>query len=116
MFAATTADDPPRLADPAPSAAPVADAQTREYPPQFRGGYDPNGRLLGVLALVSPLLTTVLGFYFGQRAGEAGTRAVQAQAEQDRTQIANVALTKAAQNRPASELLEELRSRGLVKG
>ena len=113
IWIGSTADEPPRLADPAPSTPPTIAADARDYPPQYRGGYDSNARLLGLIAIISPLLTTVVGFYFGQRAGAAGTRAVQAQAEQEKTQIANLAMKKPEAK--AQDFLEELRSRGLVK-
>lgn len=37
--------------------------------PQYRGSYDPNTRLMALVAVVVPLLTTIVAFYFGQRAG-----------------------------------------------
>jgi hypothetical protein len=47
-------------------------------------GYDAFARIIQVIGLVTPVLTTILGFYFGVRAGAGGreaaeTRAVQAE-------------------------------------
>src|SRR5688572_10143812 len=75
--------DPPLLADVAPSTPPTL-GSNGELSPQYRGGYDPSIRLVNFLAIVSPLITTIVGFFFGQRAGAAGTRAVMAEADQDK--------------------------------
>ncbi|HWG94598.1 MAG TPA: hypothetical protein VNU66_10275 [Mycobacteriales bacterium] len=104
-----TADVPPRLADPAPTAAPVP-GPDGAYPEQLRGGYDPNARLVGLLALVSPLLTTIVGFYFGQRAGGAQADAADAEKEQ-----ALRAVTQLAQQAPGDDFLHELQARGLAR-
>lgn len=48
-----TYDTPPRLSDPAPSAPPTPNEDGR-LPQQYRAAYDPNARLLGVLAIVTP--------------------------------------------------------------
>ncbi|MFF3398228.1 hypothetical protein ACFYW6_06915, partial [Streptomyces sp. NPDC002659] len=84
---AQTAGDPPRLADPAPTSPPTT-GQDGALPPQYRGSYDPHTRLLGLLAIVSPLLTTIIGFYFGQRAGEASGQAAKNRAQGNQAQIA----------------------------
>lgn len=86
-YVADTANMPPRLADPAPTTPPTPNSDG-ELPPQARAAYDPNTRLLGVLAIVSPLLTTVIGFYFGQRAGEATGEAAKSKAEMKQAEIA----------------------------
>jgi hypothetical protein len=104
-----TADTPPRLADPAPTAAPTP-GPDGSYPEQLRGGFDPNARLVGLLALVSPLLTTVVGFYFGQRAGDASATAADAQKEQ-----ALRTVTQLAQQAEGDEFLHELQARGLAR-
>jgi hypothetical protein len=109
---AVTAEHPPRIADVVPTTAPTPNPE-REYPPQYRGGYDENARLLGLLAIVSPLLTTIVGFYFGQHAGQASGRAAQAESEQRESEIAK--FTAEAGDMPANDLLKELRSRGLVR-
>lgn len=41
------------------------------YAPQYRGSYDSNARYLTLLAIVAPLLTTLVAFYFGEKAGAA---------------------------------------------
>lgn len=51
-----------------------------EYPSQARGAYDPNQRFIGLLAIVGPLITTVVGFFFGAKAGASGGRAQASQA------------------------------------
>lgn len=102
-----TADSPPLLADPQPTAPPTP--TEGKYPPQFRGPYDPNSRLLAVLAVVAPLLTTIVGFYFGHRAGESGKEAVEAKANEQIMEISQ----KVGDAKP--DLLEELRNAGLLK-
>jgi hypothetical protein len=75
--AAPTADVPIEGADvsaatssPAVGVATVAcDADDLVLSPQHRGAYDPNARLTALLAVITPLLTTIVAFYFGQRAG-----------------------------------------------
>lgn len=110
--ATNTANEPPRLADVAPTAQPrllcepaastssatssptvstgagaaennssrpsAATEQLMEcsadqaaYAPQYRGSFDPNARYLALLAIVTPLLTTLVAFYFGEKAGAA---------------------------------------------
>jgi uncharacterized protein HemX len=111
----STSNDPPRRPTRRQQRRPRFPPGGEDYPPQYRGGYDPNARLLALLAIVSPLLTTIVGFYFGQRAGEASSRAVQAQAEQEKSQIASVAATMAQRNASASQVLDELAGRGLIR-
>lgn len=113
---ATTAERPPRLADIAPSAPPTLASDGKDYVPQYRGGYDGNARLLALLAIVSPLLTTIVGFYFGQHVGAASGQVVQAQAQQRETEIARVAADAKADNKSAGELLSDLKDRGLIRG
>ncbi|MGQ4358846.1 hypothetical protein [Streptomyces sp. SAS_272] len=107
-YIAQTADTPPRLADPAPTAPPVPKADG-SLPPQYRASYDPNARLLGVLAIVSPLLTTIIGFYFGQRAGEATGEAAKSEAKKKQAEI-----TTALLDSGETEALRFLRGRGLI--
>jgi len=56
-----------------------------QYPRQARGAFDPNERLIGLLAVVGPLITTVVGFFFGARAGssEGREQAAKARARTD---------------------------------
>lgn len=46
-------------------------ADQAAYAPQYRGSFDPNSRYLALLAIVTPLLTTLVAFYFGEKAGAA---------------------------------------------
>ncbi|WNZ11496.1 hypothetical protein [Streptomyces sp. 11x1] len=102
------ANDPPRLGDPVPTVAPTPSGGN--LPPQARGGYDPNARLIAVLAIVSPLLTAIVAFFFGQRAGQATGEAV-AKTEVVRTQ-ASIASTLEAEGEQAA--VEKLNRRGLL--
>ena len=104
---------PPRLADPAPTVLPSPDAKGG-YPQQYRGSFDPNARELAVLAIVAPLLTTVVGFYFGQRTGEAGKAAVVAQASDDKAQIKSTLTDAIASKADAQTALQSLHARGLL--
>lgn len=72
--------EPPRLADPAPTDLPSADS-SGQLPAQLRGPYDPFDRFVVIVGLVSPLLTTVVGFYFGARTGGAGREAAEQNAQ-----------------------------------
>lgn len=49
-------------------------------------GYDAFARSVQVIGLVTPVLTTILGFYFGVRAGASGREAAESRA--DRAEIA----------------------------
>jgi hypothetical protein len=63
------------------------------YVPQLRGAFDVNARLTALLAVITPFLTTVIAFYFGQKAGtsdgKAQGRADMAQEIQARAQGPN---------------------------
>jgi hypothetical protein len=111
-----SANQPPLLADPAPVTVPVSTGGS--YPPQLRGGFDPNARLLSLLAVVSPLLTTVVGFYFGQRAGAAAQAAAEAENAEQKATVSSIVQRHAQSGMPAAaaakSLLEELQQRGLV--
>ncbi|GAA2971456.1 hypothetical protein [Streptomyces enissocaesilis] len=107
-FVAHTADSPPRLADVAPT-APPSPAADGSLPSQHRGGYDPNARLLGVLAIVTPLLTTIVGFYFGQRVGEAQGEATKQKAQKNQAQIISTLL-----ERGQGSSVQALKARGLI--
>lgn len=70
-----------------------------EYAPQYRSGFDESARLTGLLAVVAPLVTTVVAFYFGHKAGEgAGQAAGQAEAA-----AAKVTAMEIVRNRLATE-------------
>jgi hypothetical protein len=111
---AQTSSQAPRLADIAPTTSPSLAPGANDYPPQYRGGFDENARLLALIAIVSPLLTTIVGFYFGQHAGEASARAAEAQASQKDVQIENIA--KQNPNKPAGAFVDDLKAHGVLKG
>lgn len=71
--------------------------------PQYRGSYDPNARLMGLLAVIMPLLTTIVAFYFGQRAGAGEGAAAKEIAQQFMTVQSEQQLT---------DLQQRLRSQG----
>jgi hypothetical protein len=104
-----SASDPPRLADVVPTAPPTPSANG-SYPPQYRGSFDPNSRSLAVLAIVSPLLTTVVGFYFGQRTGELGKAAVVSKVNEDKSEIKSTLTAEP----DSAKALESLHSRGIL--
>jgi hypothetical protein len=108
--ASNAVDSPPRLADPAPTVAPSLDAHG-QYPPQLRGGYDPDARFLGILAIVTPLLTTIVGFYFGTRAGAGPAEAQVERAKAATTSAVNQA---AAAGRSAAEVKDSLMGQNLI--
>jgi hypothetical protein len=90
------ANSPPRIADPVPTVAPSPNA-SNVLPPQARGAYDPSANYLAIIAVVAPLLTTVIGFYFGSRTGAqareaADARAADAQKQTDSVRGAATAL------------------------
>jgi len=107
-----TAGHAPRLADVAPSTAPTLAPGAKDYPPQYRGGFDEDARLLGLIAIVSPLLTTIVGFYFGQHVGEANARAVQAQAKERDARIENFANENPEKN--AKDFVADLKTQGVI--
>jgi hypothetical protein len=107
-----TSGQAPRLADVAPTTPPSLAPGAKDYPPQYRGGFDENARLLALIAIVSPLLTTIVGFYFGQHAGEASARATQARASQKDAQIEKIAYQNP--NSSAREFVDELKRQGVM--
>jgi hypothetical protein len=109
-----TSDQAPRLADIAPSSAPSLAPGAKDYPPQYRGGFDGNARLLALIAIVSPLLTTIVGFYFGHQVGDAKARAVQAQASERDAQIENIANQNPTKSAP--DFVQDLKTHGVLKG
>jgi hypothetical protein len=109
-----TSGQAPRLADVAPSAAPSLAPGAKDYPPQYRGGFDENVRLLALIAIVSPLLTTIVGFYFGHQVGDAKARAVQAQASERDAQIENIANQNPTKSAP--DFVQDLKTHGVLKG
>jgi hypothetical protein len=79
LFAAA---QPPRLADPTPTIAGTI---------QARGAYNPFTNVQQVLAVVAPLVTTVLGYVFGvQGRDEANQRANQQTTRADKATAAAV--------------------------
>jgi hypothetical protein len=54
-----------------PGAVVACPAEDVVYAPQYRGGYDSHTRIMALLAVITPLLTTIVAFYFGQRSGAA---------------------------------------------
>lgn len=111
---AQTSGQAPRLADIAPTTSPSLTPGAKDYPPQYRGGFDENARLLVLIAIVSPLLTTIVGFYFGQHAGEASARATEAQARQKDAQIENIAMQNPG--KPAGDFVQDLKTHGVLRG
>ena len=75
------------------------------YAPQYRGAYDPHTRIMALLAVVVPLITTIVAFFFGQRAG-AG--AAEAEKQKIRAQVLATPPTDAAK---VSELHEWIKNR-----
>ncbi|MEU5340380.1 hypothetical protein AB0H18_05995 [Streptomyces sp. NPDC020766] len=108
VYVAITVDNPPRLADVAPTIAP-SPSPDGSLPAQHRGGFDPNTRLLGVIAIVAPLLTTIVGFFFGQRVGQAQGETATQEAQTNQAQIA-----RALYKRQQPDIVEALKSQGLI--
>lgn len=106
------ADTPPRLADLAPTAVPThVSATPPALEPQLRGPYDPNERLLALLAVVTPLVTTMVGYYFGQEKGAA--QAAQASREQQQAIDVAVDLLKGQAASP-DDFYKELRAKNIT--
>jgi hypothetical protein len=72
--------NPPTSASPKPI-VPCAPNEIA-YAPQFRGSYDSTARLTALIAIVAPLVTSIVSFYFGHRAGASEGRAAKAEANQ----------------------------------
>ena len=108
-----TSGQAPRLGDVTPSTTPSLAPGTKDYPPQYRGGFDENARLLTLIAIVSPLLTTIVGFYFGHQVGDAKVRAVQAQANESYAQIERIGMQSKG---TAPEFVNDLKTHGFLKG
>jgi hypothetical protein len=83
------ANNPPRVADPVPTVAP-SPTTNNELPPQARGAYNPSANYLAIIAVVAPLLTTVIGFYFGSRSGAQAREAADARAASAQRQTDSV--------------------------
>lgn len=58
-----------------------------QFAPQTRGAYDPAERLIGLLAIVVPLITTIVAFFFGARAGAGEGRSEAARARRGEAEI-----------------------------
>jgi len=80
----------------------------------LRGANDANVKQMALIALVAPLVTTVVGFLFGARAGagEAGART--ARSETKRAQIEGEIKSQAARGGDAQTLIQDLRNKGLI--
>jgi hypothetical protein len=89
-LALANANNPPRLADPVPSVVPSSTANNAVQPAQARGAYTPSANYLAIIAVVAPLLTTVIGFYFGSRSGAQAREAADARAANAQKQTDSV--------------------------
>jgi len=107
------ANDPPRIADPAPTVAPSPTANN-VLPPQARGAYNPSANYLAIIAVVAPLLTTVIGFYFGSRSGAQAREAADARtadAQRKTDSVRNAATAMAAEAVKGGADVDELRQK-----
>lgn len=89
--------------------------------PQHRGAFDPNARLVALLAVVSPMMTTLVAFYFGSRTGataaaEATTTAAEAkQQSADANQMKVAALVAGLEVAPdTAEFAKKLRDLKII--
>ncbi|MEU6393634.1 hypothetical protein [Streptomyces sp. NPDC046939] len=90
--------DPPRQADPAPRESTAVGrstvgSSTGSRPEQARGAFSTFDRRVIVVGLVSPLLTTIVGFYFGTRVSASERRAAEADAQSSRQMATSTAVT-----------------------
>jgi hypothetical protein len=76
----TSSTSAPLLPAASPTVVVTCAANEVTYTPQFRGSFDPAGRLTALLAIVAPLVTSIVAFYFGQKAGSSDGRAATAEA------------------------------------
>lgn len=76
--------------------------------PQARGAYDPNERYIGLLAIVAPLITTIVAFFFGARAGAGEGRTEAAQARASKSELAARVMEK------DKTLYDQLRDEGRI--
>ena len=109
--AVRTADVPPLVADPVPTAS--ASTAGQALGPQSRGAVNEHENLMATIAVISPLVTTIIGFYFGTRAGAAGQ---QAENSQKRVATTNAILdsTHLGDADTKQNLIDELRSKNLL--
>jgi len=94
VSAINASTDPPLQADPAPTAMTGTPSSPGRLPAQARGAFSTFDRRIVVVGLVSPLLTTIVGFYFGTRVSASDRRAAEADAaksKQTATATANTA-------------------------
>lgn len=106
--ALTTAGEPPLLADQVPTQVvpnPASDSQ-------LRGAVDKHKNMLNVIAIISPLVTTVVGFYFGHRAGAAGKEAEKSRAALETTHTIRDVTDMPEEQK--SQLIGDLRRKGLL--
>lgn len=115
-----TPDDGADGAEASPTPSPADGAGQADGPlvlePQRRGAFDSNTRLLALLAIVSPMMTTLVAFYFGQRAGTAAADDAKQEAA-DATRKKDVAIDTAVGNaspETKGTLLQELRRNGII--
>ena len=103
-----TAGVPPLVADPVSTSAGV-----QQLGPQLRGAVNQHENLMATIAVISPLATTIIGFYFGTRAGAAGQ---QAQNSQKRVATTNAILDSAhlGDADTKQNLIDELRRKNLL--
>ena len=87
----------------APTSSVACDPTQAALAPQYRGAYDPHARLMALIAVLGPLLTTIVAFYFGQRAG-----AGQGEAEKQKV-VSQVLATDATQPKQVTDLQERLK-------
>jgi hypothetical protein len=89
------------------SAAPVS-----ANPTAGTEGYDAFARSVQVVGLVTPVLTTILGFYFGVRAGAGGREAAESRAERAESTaqavVSDATLNYASTQRALTTLKERL--------
>jgi hypothetical protein len=107
----TSSSHPPLLADPAPTKAPTLSNDGTGFAPQYRGAYDQNARIFDLITLTLPLLTTILGFYFGNRIGSAEKGAALAEAGQQVAEIKTKVQAAAVDgNADVASLVQDLES------
>lgn len=108
VIAVKTAGEPPLVADPLPASTP----QDSSVPlSQARGAVDQHKNMIGVIAVISPLVTTIVGFYFGARVGAAGKEAAETKTALETTH----AIQQSSMTPEIKEnLITELRTKGLI--
>lgn len=109
--APSTTPPPNSPAPAATAAASAAGCSGVTYSPQLRGAYDPDARMVGLLSIVVPLITTIVAFFFGQHAG-----ASQAQgAIKDKNAMAQAIRDQAKRKGTAEAVLATMAEQGVMK-